>query len=104
VFWIAGIADSHAARNEPNTCDNGYSNPGRELRSYGVPNFYVYIMASKSRVLYAGVTSDIRNRVWQRQHNELPGFTSKYRVHRLVYFERFQYVTHAIAREKEIKG
>ncbi|MBI3475159.1 MAG: enoyl-CoA hydratase/isomerase family protein [Acidobacteria bacterium] len=61
-------------------------------------------MASKSRVLYVGVTSDIRNRVWEHKHGELPGFTSKYQVHRLVYFERFQYVTHAIAREKAIKG
>src|SRR5262249_15882838 len=66
--------------------------------------FFVYIMASKSRVLYVGVTKDIRNRVWQHHHDELPSFTSKYRIHRLVYFERFQYVTHAIAREKTIKG
>jgi len=69
-----------------------------------VSNFYVYIMASKSRVLYIGVTNDIRNRIWQHQLDELPGFTSKYRVHGLVYFERFQYVRSAIAREKEIKG
>jgi methylglutaconyl-CoA hydratase len=67
-------------------------------------NYYVYIMASKSRVLYVGITNDIRHRVWQHQHDELPGFTSKSRVHRLVYFERFQYVRNAIAREKEIKG
>jgi methylglutaconyl-CoA hydratase len=61
-------------------------------------------MASKSRVLYVGVTNDIRSRVWEHQHDELPGFTSRYRVHRLVYFERFHYVSHAIAREKAIKG
>ena len=67
-------------------------------------NYYVYIMASKSRVLYVGITNNIRHRVWEHQHDELPGFTSKYRVHRLVYFERFQYVSHAIAREKTIKG
>ena len=40
----------------------------------------------------------------ERQHDEIAGFTSKYRVHRLVYFERFQYVGNAIAREKVIKG
>ncbi len=67
-------------------------------------NYYVYIMSSKSRVLYVGVTNDITGRVWEHQHDELPGFTSKYRVHRLVYFERFQYVRNAIAREKAIKG
>jgi len=61
-------------------------------------------MSSKSRVLYVGVTNDITGRVWEHQHDELPGFTSKYRVHRLVYFERFQYVRNAIAREKAIKG
>ena len=67
-------------------------------------NYYVYIMSSKSRVLYVGITNDIHHRVWEHQHDELPGFTSKYRVHRLVYFERFQYVRNAIAREKAIKG
>src|SRR6267378_3125223 len=58
-------------------------------------NYYVYIMSS---------TNDIHRRVWEHQHDEFPGFTSKYRVHRLVYFERFQYVNSAIAREKAIKG
>jgi methylglutaconyl-CoA hydratase len=67
-------------------------------------NYYVYIMSSKSRVLYVGITNDIHHRVWEHQHDELPGFTSKYRVHRLVYFERFQYVRNAIAHEKAIKG
>jgi len=67
-------------------------------------NYYVYIMSRKSRVLYVGITNNIRQRVWEHQHDELPGFTSKYRVYRLVYFERFQYVSHAIAREKAIKG
>ncbi|MBZ5704936.1 MAG: enoyl-CoA hydratase/isomerase family protein [Acidobacteriia bacterium] len=67
-------------------------------------HFYVYIMASKSRVLYTGVTNNIHRRVWEHKHDKLPGFTSDYRVHRLVYFETFQYVGNAIAREKTIKG
>src|SRR5712672_1284389 len=66
--------------------------------------YYVYIMSSKSRVLYVGITNDIRHRVWQHQHDELPSFTNKYRVHRLVYLEWFQYVHGAIEREKSIKG
>jgi putative endonuclease len=55
-------------------------------------------------VLYTGVTNNIHRRVWEHKHNEFPGFTSDYRVHRLVYFESFQYVGNAIAREKSIKG
>ncbi len=66
--------------------------------------FYVYVMASKSRVLYTGITSDLQRRVWKRKHDELPGFTSEHRVHRLVYYESFKYVGNAIAREKHIKG
>ena len=67
-------------------------------------HFYVYMMASRSRVLYTGVTNNIHRRVWEHKHDEIPGFTSDYRVHRLVYFESFQYVGNAIAREKTIKG
>ena len=66
--------------------------------------YYVYIMASKSRVLYTGITNNLHRRVWEHKRDELPGFTSKYRVHRLVYFEAFQYVANALAREKVIKG
>src|SRR3974390_2298290 len=66
--------------------------------------YYVYIMASKSRVLYIGITNDIWRRVWEHKNDVFPGFTSKYRVHRLVYFETFHYVGNAIAREKYLKG
>jgi len=66
--------------------------------------YYVYIMASKSRVLYVGITSDIWRRAWEHKNDATPGFTSKYRVHRLVYFESFKYVGNVIAREKRIKG
>jgi putative endonuclease len=66
--------------------------------------YYVYIMASKSRVLYVGVTNDIWRRVWEHKINLHPGFASNPRVHRLVYFESFKYVGNAIAREKRIKG
>jgi putative endonuclease len=67
-------------------------------------HYYVYIMASKSRVLYVGITNDIFRHVWEHRNNVNPGFTSKYRIHRLVYFEIFRYVGNAIAREKRIKG
>jgi len=67
-------------------------------------HFYVYIMASKSRVLYTGMTNSIWSRVWDHKNDVNPGFTRDYRLHRLVYYETFQYVDNAIKREKEIKG
>ena len=67
-------------------------------------HFYDYILSSKSRVLYVGVTNDSWRRVWEHKNDITPGFTSKYRVHRLVYFEEFKYVGNAIARGKCIKG
>jgi len=66
--------------------------------------FYVYIMASRSRTLYVGVTNDLERRVDEHKRGQLPGFTSRYRVSRLVYFEATENVESAIAREKEIKG
>jgi len=65
---------------------------------------YVYIMASKSRVIYVGVTGFLMARVLRHKAGEGGAFTPKYRVHRLVYFHSFQNVGDAIARETEIKG
>jgi len=67
-------------------------------------HFYVYILSSKSRVLYTGITDDIYRRTWEHKNDANPGFTSDYKVHRLVYYETFKYVNNAIAREKAIKG
>jgi len=64
----------------------------------------VYIMASRSRVLYAGVTNDLARRVNEHKRGFNAGFTSSYRVTRLVYFEEFPDIRDAIAREKAIKG
>jgi len=66
--------------------------------------FYVYIMSSKSRVLYIGITNNLRRRVWEHKNGLCSGFTRDYKIHRLVYFERFQYVRNAIYREKQLKG
>jgi putative endonuclease len=65
--------------------------------------YYVYILASKSRVLYVGVTGFLMSRVMQHKTGEVDSFTQRYKVNRLVYFETFQYVNNAIARETEIK-
>ena len=65
--------------------------------------YYVYIMASISGVLYVGVTGFLVTRVLQHKSGETYGFRRRYRVHKLVYYETFRYVSNAIARETEIK-
>ena len=65
---------------------------------------YVYIMANRSRTLYVGVTSDLQQRAYQHKHKLLPGFTSRYQMDLLVYFEETPDIRDAIAREKQIKG
>ncbi len=65
--------------------------------------FFVYIMASKSRRLYTGVTNNLERRVAQHKAGEIRGFTQQYKISRLVYFEVFHYVGNAIRREKAIK-
>ena len=67
-------------------------------------SYYVYIMSSQRGVLYVGITSNLERRVFQHKHHSLGGFTEKYNVTVLVYFERFATVHAAIGREKEIKG
>ena len=66
--------------------------------------YYVYIMTNKSRTLYTGVTNDLERRVYEHKKKLVPGFTTKYNITRLVYFEVTQDVGAAIAREKQIKG
>ncbi len=65
--------------------------------------YYVYILASKSRTLYIGVTNDLRARIFQHRSGEIGGFTSDYKVHRLVYYEQHAWIQGAIAREKQLK-
>ena len=66
--------------------------------------YCLYILASRSRVLYTGVTNDLARRVHEHKQGLIPGFTQQYRVTRLVYFEQFGDIGDAIAREKQIKG
>ena len=61
-------------------------------------------MTNKSRTLYTGVTNDLERRVYQHKQKLVPGFTTKYNITQLVYFEATQDVRAAIAREKQIKG
>ena len=79
----------------------------RRTRALAAPStvrqYYVYIMASLSRRLYVGTTNDLRRRVWQHKTSVVPGFTRKYRVTNLVYFECTSDPNTAIAREKQLK-
>jgi len=65
---------------------------------------FVYILANRSHNLYTGVTNDLERRVFEHRNGLAPGFTKRYRIHRLVYYETFGDIRAAIAREKQIKG
>ena len=66
--------------------------------------YYIYILASqKNGTFYIGVTNDLERRVLEHKQKINEGFTSKYEVTRLVYFESFQYINDAILREKRLK-
>jgi putative endonuclease len=71
--------------------------------------YYVYMLSSRARVLYTGITNNIRRRVAEHREGKIPGFTGKYRIsgkyriYRLVYFEVYLDARSAISREKQIK-
>jgi putative endonuclease len=66
--------------------------------------FYVYLLASRKQgTLYLGVTKDLVRRTYQHKEKLLPGFSSRYDIRRLVWFEIYDDPTNAITREKEIK-
>jgi putative endonuclease len=69
-----------------------------------MPTYWLYIMASRSRVLYTGVTNDLGRRVKEHKQGLIAGFTQQYRITRLVHFEEYSDIRDAIAREKQIKG
>jgi len=66
--------------------------------------YSVYIMASQSGTLYIGMTGNLRKRVFEHKFHRIEGFTDKYRVERLVYWESSDEVVKAINREKQLKG
>ena len=67
--------------------------------------YYVYILTTRNnKVLYTGVTNDLKRRVFEHKSGLNEGFTKKYHVHKLIYFEKFDFVEFAFAREKQIKG
>ena len=66
--------------------------------------YFIYIVASKSGVLYVGSTSDLVRRTYQHRHGLIPGFTKRYRVDRLVWWETTPNSRAMVEREREIKG
>jgi putative endonuclease len=66
-------------------------------------SYFVYMVASKSRVLYIGMTGHFDQRIWEHKQDLIDGFSKPYRCHRLVYYESFDDVKKAIDREKQLK-
>lgn len=67
--------------------------------------YYVYILTNKAdKVMYIGVTNDLKRRLYEHKNELLEGFTKKYHVHKLVYYESYNDVNDAIMREKRLKG
>ena len=67
--------------------------------------YYVYIMTNKiNTVLYTGVTSDLKKRIWEHKTKAIAGFTKKYNINKLIFFEIYNDPENAILREKQIKA
>ena len=72
--------------------------------SFSEKQYYVYIMTNKrNNVLYTGITNNIKKRIWEHKEKIVKGFTEKYNINKLVYFEIFYDPENAILREKQIK-
>lgn len=67
-------------------------------------SYFVYILTNKSNTLYIGVTNNLERRMWEHKNKLVDGFTSKYNLDKLVYYEEFRRIEDAIAAEKKIKG
>ncbi len=67
--------------------------------------YYVYILTNKTnKVIYIGVTNDLKRRLYEHKNELVDGFTKKYHIHKLVYYEAYQGIYDAISREKQLKG
>ena len=67
-------------------------------------NYYIYILTNKSKTLYIGVTNNLNRRVYEHKNKLIEGFTKKYNLDKLVYFEVFNNIEDAIRREKQLKN
>lgn len=68
-------------------------------------SYFVYILTTKhNKMLYIGVTNDLQRRVWEHKQKLIPGYTEKYNLNKLVYYEQFNRIEDAISAEKKLKG
>ena len=79
------------------------------MKTLGGHNYFIYIVTNKNKtVLYTGVTNDLARSLYEHEQNSIPfrhrSFAGQYNAYFLLYYERFEFIEHAIAREKEIKG
>lgn len=74
------------------------------IRNRRVKQYYVYIMSNHAHTIYVGITSSLEQRVYQHKVKQFPGFTARYGLNSLVYFETTSDVISAIEREKQLKG
>ena len=80
---------------------------GRNLHTSSITKCNVYLMMKMNKsntVIYVGVTSDLERRIYEHEHKFVDGFTKRYNVSKLVYYETFDHIENAILREKQIKG
>jgi putative endonuclease len=66
--------------------------------------YFVYILANKSKMLYTGVTNNLERRLFEHKQHLIEGYTKKYKITKLVYYDETNDVIEAISREKQIKG
>ena len=76
----------------------------QNLERKGNEMYYIYILTDKTdKVMYIGITNDLKRRLYEHKNEQIEGFTKKYHVHKLVYYEEYSEVNEAIAREKQLK-
>lgn len=73
------------------------------MRNLKIKSYFVYIIASKTGTLYIGVTNNLSRRIWEHKNKLVKGFTEKYNVNRLMFYQEFNDIEEAIAMEKKIK-
>lgn len=74
------------------------------MYKHRMKEYFIYIMTNKSKTLYIGVTNDLLRRVYERKNKLIDGFTKKYNISKLVYFEVYTSIEDAFKREKQLKN
>ena len=98
VLIVKNSSNCHSERSEES---------GRQCEKVSIEkmrSYYVYILSSTNKVLYVGVTNNLERRIYEHKNKLIDGFTAKYNVNKLVYYEETTDVNVALNREKEIKG